>query len=38
LGDLFFLIGIDLACSYQLVEGFARVLSEDIVDFGGVSL
>jgi hypothetical protein len=36
LQDLCLLVGVDLACSYQLVEGFARVLGEDVVDFGGV--
>jgi hypothetical protein len=38
LENLGLLVGIDLACSYQLIEGFARILSKDIVDFGGVCL
>ncbi len=38
LQNLGFLVGVDLACSYQFVEGFARVLSEDVVDLGGIGL
>jgi hypothetical protein len=38
LKDLGLLVGIDLACSYQLVKGFARVLGEDVVDFRGIAL
>lgn len=38
LQDLCLLVGVDLAGSYQFIEGLSRVLFEDIVDLGGVCL
>lgn len=38
LEDLCLLVGIDLASSYQFVEGLSGVLFEDIVNLGGVCL
>lgn len=36
--DLSLLVGIDLASSYEFFETLARVLGEDIINFGSVCL
>jgi len=38
LQDLGLLVGVDLASSYQFIEGLSGVLFEDVVDLGGVCL
>lgn len=38
LENLGLLVGIDLLRCYEVVEGFARVLGEDVVDSGGIAL
>ena len=38
LEDLRLLVGIDLAGGYEVVERQVRVLSDDVIDFGGIGL